>query len=461
MMHRTLTILRALSMLVVVSLAGCATNGESADDIGSAILVTTTSTGQSTVTISPSTGSPSTGSPSTGSPSTGSPSTETNDPVPADAPAPSTGTGVPATSAATASPSGSPAVGDPSVGTEVVAEFTKPVDLAVRPGDDSFFVVQQSGQVVRFDGVANTPVFDIAGRISTGNEQGLLGLAFSPGGDRGYVDFTDPAGTTTIAEYQVGADGSFDMDTERILLTVDQPYSNHNGGDLMFGPDDLLYITLGDGGSAGDPERRADDPTSLLGSILRIDPTPGADEPYTIPSDNPFADGRDGAPEVWSFGLRNPWRIAFDALTDELWIADVGQNLYEEVSVVAPSADGPAGRGADFGWSAFEGTERFNADVADPGDLVWPVLTYQHGDDGCSISGGAPYRGSAIADLEPAYVYSDFCSGRLWALDLAGGRNLTLLDGLDSVSSVREGPDGELYILQLSGSLLRLVPSSQ
>ena len=323
------------------------------------------------------------------------------------------------------------------------------------------FVVGQAGLVVRF--VAGEPaiVADLTDRTAANGEQGLLGLAFSPDGTTAYLDYTDATGNTVIAEYPVDSDGRFDVDAERILLSVDQPYGNHNGGDLEFGSDGTLLIALGDGGSGGDPERRASDPTSLLGSLLRIDPRPGDGRPYTIPSDNPFADGRfngiSGAPEVWAWGLRNPWRFAFDPVTGDLWIADVGQNEFEEINLVAPVGDTIAGRGADFGWSAFEGAERFNADVPDPGDTVLPVLTYRHGDDGCSVSGGVPYRGTAIPELVSAYVYSDWCSGIVWALDLPGNRNLTLADGFESVSAVRTGPDGEIYVIERTGTLHRLV----
>jgi glucose/arabinose dehydrogenase len=298
--------------------------------------------------------------------------------------------------------------------------------------------------------------------VSFEGEQGLLGLAFTADGTVAFVDYTDNRGDTNVAAYAVAPGGEFDPASGRVLLEVDQPYANHNGGDLLVGPDGFLYVTLGDGGAGGDPQRRASDPTTRLGAILRIDPTPSAESPYAIPPDNPFATGalggRPGAPEVWAWGLRNPWRIDIDPVTRDLWIADVGQNRYEEVNRVAPTADHPAGWGLDFGWSGYEGTERFNDDVPDPGSLTFPVLTYEHGDDGCSISGGAVYRGSRIPELGSAYVYSDYCSGKVWALDLVGRRNLTLLEGFSNVASVRRGPDGELYVVERSRAIWRIVP---
>ena len=358
-------------------------------------------------------------------------------------------------------PSTVPAVvGDPIVVGEVVGEFDQPIDLAIRAGDDALWFVEQSGRVVRFEGGAGTTALDLTGRVSSGGEQGLLGLVFKPDGGTAYVNFTDVDGVTTIAEYAVDGD-TIDTASERIVLQVPQPYANHNAGDLAFGPDGMLYIPLGDGGSGGDPERNGSNPKTLLGSLLRIDPTAREGRPYSIPEDNPFAsgplpDGTTGAPEVWAWGLRNPWKIAFDPVTGNLWIPDVGQNEFEEINVVGPSADGTAARAADFGWSAFEGTERFDTEVADSGRVTAPVLTYSHA-DGCSISGGAPYRGTSIPELSPAFVYSDYCTGAIWALDLAGGRNLTLLEGFDSVASVRAGPDGELYVLERSGTVYRLV----
>jgi glucose/arabinose dehydrogenase len=376
------------------------------------------------------------------------------------APAASGGAGTPPPSAPP------PVFGDPVVALAQVAEVDQPVGLAVRAGDEALYVVGQDGTVFR---IAVDPggdsqvaeVADLTDQTSADGERGLLGIAFSTDGTLAWLDYTDNNGDTVVAEYPVAADGTFDVDAERVLLHIDQPYPNHNGGDLALGPDGMLYVAMGDGGSGGDPERRASDPTNLLGKLLRIDPAPSGDAAYTIPADNPFASGSmgdvAGAPEVWAWGLRNPWRITFDPATADLWIADVGQNLIEEIDAVGPTADHPAGWGANFGWSGFEGNDRFNADVADPGNLVFPVWTYTHA-EGCSISGGAVYRGTAIAGLAPAYVYSDYCAGRVWAFDLASGRNVVLVEGLDAVSAVRTGPDGELYVLELSGAVNKLIP---
>ena len=429
---------RLLMLAGLVVVTACADDDSTAGPPSASIIATTSTTTTSTTTTTIGDGVATT-TPSSGS--TAAPPTAPPSPA----------------SAATTVPA---VVGDPAVGSEVVGEFDQPIDLAVRAGDDALWFVEQSGSVVRFEDGTGTTALDLTGRVSSGGEQGLLGLVFTPDGGTAYVNFTDADGVTTIAEYAVDGD-TLDAASERIVLEVPQPYSNHNAGDLAFGPDGMLYIPLGDGGSGGDPDRNGSNPETLLGSLLRIDPTARDGQPYTIPEDNPFAsgplpDGTTGAPEVWAWGLRNPWKIAFDPVTDDLWIPDVGQNEFEEINVVGPSADGTAARAADFGWSAFEGTERFDTDVADSGRVTAPVLTYSHA-DGCSISGGAPYRGTSIPDLSPAFVYSDYCTGTIWALDLAGGRNLTLLEGFDSVASVRAGPDGELYVLERSGTVYRLV----
>jgi glucose/arabinose dehydrogenase len=412
-------------------------------------------------------GTTSVGSPaaSAGSSNTGATQTQPQAPVVATAGGASTAPIVTGAVATPAPTTPAPVFGDPVVALASVAEVDQPIGLAVRPGDTALYVIGQDGTVFRIvldSGEAQVAeVADVSDRTSAGGERGLLGIAFSADGALAWLHYTDDNGDTVVAEYPVTPDGTFDVDAERVLLHIDQPYPNHNGGDLALGPDGMLYVAMGDGGSGGDPERRASNPADLLGKLLRIDPTPSGDAAYTIPADNPFAAGSmgdlAGAPEVWAWGLRNPWRVAFDAVTAELWIADVGQNRIEEINAVGPTAEHPAGWGVNFGWSAFEGNDRFNEDVADPGDLVFPVWTYTH-DEGCSISGGAVYRGTVIAGLAPAYVYSDYCAGMVWAFDLASGRNVVLVEGLDDVSSVRTGPDGELYVLERSGTISKLIP---
>jgi glucose/arabinose dehydrogenase len=360
-----------------------------------------------------------------------------------------------------------PAVPDPNVApvvaVEPAGEFSQPVDLAGRPGDPALYVVEQAGTVVRAEAGRAAVVLDVSDLTDSTGEQGLLGLAFHPSEPLAYVNYTTAdAGDTVVAEYAVGEDGTFDPASARTVLTLDQPYRNHNGGGLAFGPDGYLYIGTGDGGSGGDPERRASDATDLLGKLLRIDPRtdPATGDPYAVPDDNPFADGAAGAPEVWAIGLRNPWRFGFDAPTGDLWIADVGQNEIEEVNRVTPADGRTAGFAADFGWSAFEGTERFNEDVPEPAAHQVPVLTYTHADaGGCSVSGGLVYRGTAVPDLAGWYLYSDYCAGVLWALDVAGGRNIVLAEGLGQVTAVRAGPDGEAYVLDHSGEVRRVVPA--
>lgn len=450
----------ATTALASMLAAACAGDGNGPRTDENAVIVTTTTL-------------PAVPEPSTTSPA--GPADESSSDLPADPPS-STGPSStdpppatvpasvpPATSPPATPPATPPAVGNPSVRAEPIGVFAQPIDLVPRPGTTALYVVEQHGRVTVVDGDETSVAIDVSGRVDDGNEQGLLGLAFSPGGDTVYLDFTDRSGDTVVAEFTVRDDGSFDPATERKIITVEQPYANHNAGDLATGPDGLLYITLGDGGSGGDPLRHASDPTTLLGSILRIDPTPSGDRPYTIPPDNPFADGATvdgvaGAPEVFAWGLRNPWKIAFDPVTGDLWIADVGQDEHEEIDVVGPAGGRVAGWGHDFGWSAFEGTARYNADVPDSGRTTPPVLTYPHRDGACSISGGVPYRGTDIPELEPAYVYSDFCTGTIWALDLTGGRNLVLLEGFEWVTAIRADGEGELYVLEAGGDVSRLVP---
>jgi glucose/arabinose dehydrogenase len=341
---------------------------------------------------------------------------------------------------------------------EPVAEAASPTDLAWRPGDPTLFVVEQDGTIRPLrDGVLGDPVLDITDMTEGRGERGLLGLTFTTDGTRAYVNFTDDGnGDTHVVEYTVGADGIFDAASARELLMVEQPYGNHNGGNVTIGPDGFLYIGMGDGGSGGDPERRALNVTTLLGKILRIDPTPSGGQPYTIPTDNPFVDVAGARPEIWSVGVRNPWRMSFDRATGDLWFGDVGQGAWEEIDVAWASDGG--GRGQNFGWSAFEGSQRYNEDQ--PADAATPPIhEYEHGDAGCSVSGGAVYRGAAIPTLVGWYVYADYCSGTLSAIRvedrvLAG---TVELGQSSSVSAVREGPDGELYVLSVDGPVMRIV----
>ena len=374
------------------------------------------------------------------------------------------GTAAPST---TATPTSTTPLAAASIRLEpVVSGIDRPVDVAWRDADPALYVVSQSGLVVPVtDGVAGAPVLDIQRQVSTGNEQGLLGLAFHPFEPYAYVDYTDTSGNTVIAEYAVGADGVFDASSARVVLTVEQPYENHNGGDLAFGPDGMLYISLGDGGAAADPLRTSLNTGVLLGKLLRIDPRPAGTASYGIPADNPFV-GVDGARgEVWSYGLRNPWRFSFDPATGDLWIGDVGQGDWEEIDV-APDDVLAAGAGVNFGWSAWEGTHRYNDDQTPEGAMP-PVYEYPHGDDGCSVTGGVVYRGAAIPSMEGWYLFADWCSGKLWAMpadtepggDMASVRVLTLAQP-GSVSAIVTDQAGEVLVLSLGeGTVARVVPA--
>jgi glucose/arabinose dehydrogenase len=374
-----------------------------------------------------------------------------------------TSTGTAAVASTTTSNSApAPTGGEPTVALTSIGDFDSPVHLAWRADDDAAFVVDKSGTIARLSGGSPTTVLDISDLVTSGGEQGLLGLAFAPTGDLAYINYTDRDGNTNVVEYPVDPDGHFRDSDARRLLFVEQPYANHNGGDVVFGPDGMLYIGMGDGGSGGDPERRATNPAELLGKLLRVDPTPSGSDPYTVPADNPFVDTPGTRPEIWSTGLRNPWRFSFDRQTGDLWIADVGQNAIEEVDV-APATDGrDAGKGLYFGWSAFEGNDRYNPDVS-PDGATPPFVTYPHG-PGCSVSGGVRVRSGPVPDLVGWYVYGDYCSGDLWALEVLGegaamtpGRQVEL-GNVPSLAEVVEGPQGEVYAVSLSGTVLRLDP---
>jgi glucose/arabinose dehydrogenase len=381
--------------------------------------------------------------------------------TPTTAPGGSTGTTA-GPSAPTTGATAPPALDGVRVELVEVAELEQPVAIGLRPDDPTIYVAERTGRVraLRDGQVDPTPVLDISTLTRAQGERGFLGMAFSPDGSFLYVSYTDPDGDSHVDELAVASDGSVDAASRRGVLFQDQPYSNHNGGNVAFGPDGYLYIGFGDGGAGGDPERRAMRLDTWLGKLLRIDPRASGGQPYTVPADNPFVGQAGALPEIWSLGLRNPWRFSFDAATGDLWIGDVGQNQTEEIDL-APTAAG-GGKGLNFGWSAFEGTNRYNDDQPADG-TVGPVHTYDHGDDlgGCSVTGGYVYRGSAIPGLEGAYVFADYCTGGVRAIPgtSVGAAAVELTADPGGISSFGEGPDGELYVLVLEGPLLAIRPA--
>ena len=330
------------------------------------------------------------------------------------------------------------------------------VDVVERSADDDFiYVVSRMGTIERWhrDGTRIDEVLDISRYTKGEGERGLLGLAFRRHEGRwsAYINYTDSDGDTVVSGFEVTDDGAFTGDgTGTLVITIAQPYGNHNGGGLAVGPDGMLYIGMGDGGSANDPERVALDTSSLLGKMLRIDPLPTGG--YVVPADNPFASSMDGARrEIWSIGLRNPWRFSFDA-PGNLWVADVGQGEWEEVSVAAAEGDFPGGRGVSFGWSAFEGSRRFNTDVESPGALP-PVHEYEHTGGACSISGGAVGTNTTSPNRAGWYFFGDYCTGEVTAILTDGERTVmaeTVADGLDGIVAVR-ATSTSMYVVSLAG----------
>lgn len=296
-----------------------------------------------------------------------------------------------------------------------------------------------------------------------GSEQGLLGLAFHPDystNGRFFVHYSDEgSGDTVIAEYGAALGADIAETEERRLLVVDQPYSNHNGGMISFGPNDgYLYIALGDGGSGGDPDGNGQDNTTLLGSMLRID-VDGA-EPFAIPSDNPYADSANGPgdprPEIWAYGLRNPWRFSFDAANGDIYIGDVGQNRFEEIDYQPAASAG----GENYGWNTMEASSCYpSGNGCDRDGLVLPIAEYDRSGGACSVTGGYVYRGSCLTDLQGLYFYADICSNQLWSIDRDGGGEPVAREELlaSRISSFGEDGFGELYITSHSGAVYKVI----
>lgn len=342
---------------------------------------------------------------------------------------------------------------------EIASGLAAPVDLTSPVGDARLFVVEQPGRVrIIRDGVLlATPFLDITGVVGYGGERGLFSLAFHPryaSNGRFFVHYTDTGGTSRIDRFTVSSNPDMaDVSTATPILAVSQPYSNHNGGQIAFGADGMLYIALGDGGGGGDPLQHGQNPNTLLGSLLRINVDGTA--PYTIPADNPYAGGG-GRGEIWAIGLRNPWRFSFDTERALLYIADVGQNRREEVNVQ------PAGAaGLNYGWNVMEGMSCYPAgSTCDTSGLVLPAIEYENPAAGCSVTGGYVYRGARIPALRGHYLYADYCRGWVRSFRYADGGRVDgereLASGLGNIASFGRDAAGELYVLNTAGRVLRL-----
>jgi glucose/arabinose dehydrogenase len=379
-------------------------------------------------------------------------------------PAPPSASAVPSAPPSSA-PSGVPGAPPVLALEPVAAGLDAPVDVTWRPADpEALYAIERVGRIriVRDGELVDTPLLDISERVTAGGEQGLLGLTFhpDPADGRLFVYYTALDGDQVVSSFATDPDDldRADPGSETVILKMADPYGNHNGGALAFGPDGYLYVSTGDGGGGGDPldsGRRLDTP---LAKVLRIDidVPAGSDAPYAVPDDNPFVGLDDALPEIWLTGLRNPWRMHFDRATGDLWIGDVGQGAWEEVDVARAGVGG-----LDYGWNVMEGTHCFSASDGEcPTDgLTLPVTEYSH-DFGCSVVGGTVYRGTAQPSLAGWYVFSDYCSGSFWALDPtddAPTDPLPVLESGRSISAIGEDATGELIATDLaSGELLRI-----
>lgn len=342
----------------------------------------------------------------------------------------------------------------------VVEGFRQPLYLTnAGDGSNRLFVVGQQGQIwlVENGQVLDEAYLDIRGRVnSNANEQGLLGLAFHSDYENNgffFVNYTDASGATTVSRFSRSDKANrADPESESILIQIAQPFSNHNGGHIEFGPDGYLYIGMGDGGSAGDPQGNGQDPNTLLGALLRIDIDSSA--PYAIPPDNPYAEGG-GRAEIWAIGLRNPWRFSFDSHTGDLFIGDVGQQIWEEIDFLPAGISG----GANLGWNYFEGNHAYEGSPPSNIDFVPPVAEYDHSNFRCSITGGLVYRGSLMPEMWGVYLFGDFCNGELFALlrDNNGRWQSESVYNLPFlITSFGADESGEIYLLDRNGGLYNL-----
>lgn len=336
----------------------------------------------------------------------------------------------------------------------IASGFDQPLFIThAGDGSNRIFVVEKGGRIkIIQDGVVlSAPFLDLSSLVSSGGEQGLLGLAFPPDYAARkvfYVNYTDKigVGNTVVARYSLTGPNTADPTSAFRLLTITQPFSNHNGGQLLFGPDGLLYIGTGDGGGSGDPFNNAQNTSSLLGKILRINVLTDESSGYDIPAGNPFNN------EVWAWGLRNPWRFSYDRATGDLYIGDVGQNEIEEINFL------PSGQSAgNYGWKIMEGSQCFGSSICNRDNLILPIAEYNHAEGDCSVTGGHVYRGAEFPNLQGVYFYADFCSGKIRALKNSIGGQV-VLDTPFQISSFGEDENGNLYISDIkSGSIYKVV----
>ncbi|MCG8466598.1 MAG: PQQ-dependent sugar dehydrogenase [Gemmatimonadetes bacterium] len=345
--------------------------------------------------------------------------------------------------------------------TTVASGLSAPLYLTTPAGDPRLFIVEQTGRIRIVDAggqLLATPFLDLTGQVDNTSEGGLLNLAFHPqyaSNGFAYVNYTDPGGDTRVERYTVSADpNALEPASAKPIIEIDQPRTNHNGGQLQFGPDGMLYVFLGDGGGGGDPDDDAQDPGTLLGSILRLDVDGG--DPFAIPTDNPFVGGG-GRDEIWAYGVRNPWRSSFDPTGGFLYVADVGQGTVEEVNAV------PLDRaGVNYGWDTMEGSTCFEPSTnCDMTGLTLPVEEYENTGANCSVTGGYVYRGSAIPEIQGHYFYSDFCGGFLRSFRVVSEGSITdrttwNIGNLGNVSSFGVDGAGELYVIDLGGTVSRI-----
>ncbi len=341
----------------------------------------------------------------------------------------------------------------------IITGLEKPLYVtSAGDGSDRLFIVEQTGRIFIYKGghLKSHPLLDLRGRVSSGSEQGLLGLAFPPdfeASGRIYVSFTDRRGTSHLVRYRISTThpDRLDPTSAETLLTVDQPYPNHNGGHILFGPQGYLYYGLGDGGSGHDPHNNGQDPMTLLGTILRLDVSP--ETGYTTPADNPF-DGQQGRDEVWAYGLHNPWRFHFDSATGDLWIGDVGQDSREEVNREPAGSPG----GANYGWRVWEGTHRLYEDQEPGSEVIFPVTEYPH-PVGCSVIGGPMVRDPKVPTLQGSYLFGDFCSGKIWGLERSSSgewKRRLFLDTDLAITSFGKDAEGHVYVVAQGGTIYRI-----